>query len=75
MTYMLSQVCLEVTSGIPQIRSCLCTEWMSIDSYGGETITLAKKGWTVPEQYEFGENKCKLRPLSAGETVAWSIIQ
>jgi len=45
---------------------------MSIDSYGGETITLAKKGWTVPEQYEFGENKGKLRPLSAGETVAWS---
>ena len=72
---MLSQVCLEVTSGIPQIRFCMCTEWMSIDSHGGETITLANNGWTVPEQYEFGEKKGKLRPLSAGETVTWSIIR
>jgi len=40
-----------------------------------ETITLEKKEWTVPKQYEFGENEGKLRPLRAGETVAWSIIQ
>lgn len=35
-------------------------------------ITLEKKTWTVPTQYKFGDSV--VRPLRAGETVAWSIV-
>ncbi|KAL9181676.1 hypothetical protein ACHAXT_012019 [Thalassiosira profunda] len=46
------------------------------DHYGlprnATTITLEKKAWTVPDRYAFGPSK--VRPLRAGETVAWSIV-
>ncbi|KAL3816133.1 hypothetical protein ACHAXA_011630 [Cyclostephanos tholiformis] len=35
-------------------------------------ITLEKKSWTVPWSYKFG--KGVVRPLRAGETVAWTIV-
>lgn len=36
------------------------------------TITLEKKEWVVPMRYKFGASV--VRPLRAGETVAWSIV-
>lgn len=37
-----------------------------------EKITLEKKSWDVPKNYEFG--KTDVTPLRAGETIAWSIV-
>ncbi|CAJ1925469.1 unnamed protein product [Cylindrotheca closterium] len=46
------------------------------DHYGiprnTETITLEKKAWKVPAQYQFGEHP--LTPLQAGEEIPWSIV-
>lgn len=46
------------------------------DHYGlprnATTITLEKRGWIVPERYQFGASV--LRPLRAGETIEWSIV-
>ena len=46
------------------------------DHYGlprsTETITLEKKGWKVPNSYDFGEHK--VTPLKAGEYIQWSIV-
>lgn len=35
-------------------------------------ITLEKKAWVVPDRYKFGSSE--VRPLRAGETIAWSIV-
>ncbi|KAL7527101.1 hypothetical protein ACHAWF_002040 [Thalassiosira exigua] len=46
------------------------------DHYGlprsGRTIALEKREWIVPERYAFGTRF--VRPLRAGETVAWSVV-
>ena len=39
-----------------------------------ESITLEKKDWIVPAFYDFGTRE-KLRPLRAGETVHWKLVQ
>ena len=45
------------------------------DFYGlprnGDTITLKREPWTVPEAYPFGETVVK--PLGAGETLNWKL--
>lgn len=38
-----------------------------------EKITLAKKSWTVPESYPFGEHR--VVPLRAGESLSWSLVE
>ncbi|MEO5669098.1 MAG: dihydroorotase, partial [Ramlibacter sp.] len=35
------------------------------------TITLRRETWTAPESFAFGE--AKLKPLRAGETLAWKL--
>jgi dihydroorotase len=35
------------------------------------TLTLQREDWTVPEAYPFGE--AQLKPLCAGETLAWKV--
>lgn len=35
-------------------------------------MILEKRSWTVPWSYKFGDGV--VRPLRAGETVAWSIV-
>ncbi|TFY99709.1 dihydroorotase [Ramlibacter rhizophilus] len=35
------------------------------------TVTLRREPWTVPEAYAFGE--AQLKPLGAGETLAWKL--
>ncbi len=46
------------------------------DHYGmprnTKKIVLEKKSWVVPERYQFGSSL--LRPLRAGESIAWSIV-
>lgn len=37
-----------------------------------ETMVLEKKSWNVPEKYKFGT--AMVRPLRAGEEIAWSIV-
>jgi dihydroorotase len=48
------------------------------DHYGlprsDRTIVLEKKAWTVPLSYDFGDEGDKVRPLRAGEEVAWRIV-
>ena len=39
---------------------------------GGGGVILEKRSWTVPWSYKFGDGV--VRPLRAGETVAWSIV-
>ena len=36
------------------------------------TLTLKREAWTVPESFAFGE--ARLKPLCAGETLAWKLI-
>jgi dihydroorotase len=36
------------------------------------TVTLARRAWTLPESLPFGE--AALKPLRAGETLAWQLI-
>ncbi len=36
------------------------------------TLTLRRQAWTVPDSYPFGE--AQLKPLCAGETLAWKAI-
>ena len=36
-----------------------------------ETITLVREPWTVPDNYDFGDDK--LVPLMAGETIEWRL--
>ena len=47
------------------------------DHYGlprnTKQIVLEKKSWMVPEKYTFGTSV--LRPMRAGESVAWSIVE
>eukprot|EP00581_Thalassiosira_minuscula_P007453 CAMPEP_0183710242 /NCGR_PEP_ID=MMETSP0737-20130205/6021_1 /TAXON_ID=385413 /ORGANISM="Thalassiosira miniscula, Strain CCMP1093" /LENGTH=359 /DNA_ID=CAMNT_0025938471 /DNA_START=37 /DNA_END=1116 /DNA_ORIENTATION=+ len=47
------------------------------DHYGlprnASKIVLEKKSWVVPERYDFG--KSVLKPLRAGETMEWSIVE
>ncbi|MBU6509435.1 MAG: dihydroorotase [Gammaproteobacteria bacterium] len=38
-----------------------------------EKITLARKSWTVPESYPFGEHR--VVPLRAGESLSWSLVE
>ncbi|WPB57824.1 dihydroorotase [Xylophilus sp. GOD-11R] len=38
-----------------------------------ERITLRRENWTVPESYPLGE--AQLKPLCAGETLAWKIVR
>ena len=35
------------------------------------TLTLKRENWTVPERFSFGE--AELKPLGAGETLAWRV--
>lgn len=46
------------------------------DFYGlprnGDTITLQREAWQVPESYEFGSEK--LVPMRAGEVVGWKLV-
>lgn len=39
----------------------------------GDTITLEKSRWTMPNELPFGEEK--LVPLRAGETIEWKLMQ
>lgn len=45
------------------------------DFYGlprnGETVTLERRSWTVPESFPFGDEE--VVPLSAGETLEWKL--
>lgn len=54
-----------------------CSSW-GADHYGlprsTKTITLEKKSWIVPTEYDFG-NGDRVRPLRAGEEIAWSIVK
>ena len=36
------------------------------------TLTLRREAWTVPERFAFGE--AELKPLGAGESLAWKIV-
>jgi len=36
-----------------------------------DTITLKKQAWTVPESFAYGD--AQLKPLRAGETLAWKL--
>ncbi|MDV7402013.1 dihydroorotase, partial [Arthrospira platensis SPKY1] len=36
-----------------------------------DTITLRKQAWDVPESFAYGE--AQLKPLRAGETLAWKL--
>ncbi|MDI1245963.1 MAG: dihydroorotase [Rhodoferax sp.] len=36
------------------------------------TVTLKRETWTVPESYAFGE--AELKPLGAGESLAWRLV-
>jgi dihydroorotase len=36
------------------------------------TLTLKREAWTAPERFAFGE--AELKPLGAGETLAWKIV-
>lgn len=38
----------------------------------GRKVVLEKKAWRVPEKYKFGT--AMVRPLRAGEAIAWSIV-
>jgi dihydroorotase len=46
------------------------------DFYGlprnGGTLTLRREAWTVPDAYAFGETQ--LKPLRAGESLAWKAV-
>ena len=37
-----------------------------------DTLTLRREAWTVPEHFAFGE--AELKPLGAGETLAWRVV-
>lgn len=38
-----------------------------------EKITLVKKRWTVPQNYDFGDSD--VTPLRGGESIAWSLVE
>jgi dihydroorotase len=65
----------ESVNALDKLRGFLCH--FGADYYGLERntttmITLEKKSWNVPSVYKFGTGV--VRPLRAGETVAWSIV-
>ncbi|MBT3055266.1 MAG: dihydroorotase [Candidatus Thiodiazotropha sp. (ex Codakia orbicularis)] len=38
-----------------------------------DTITLAKKKWSIPESYQFGQDR--VVPLGSGESVNWQLVR
>ena len=65
----------ESVNALDKLRGFLCHH--GADYYGLErntttTMTLEKRAWNVPYAYKFGNGV--VRPLRAGETVAWSIV-
>jgi len=38
-----------------------------------QTITLEKKSWTVPKEYDFGDGK-KVTPMRAGQEILWTLV-
>jgi dihydroorotase len=65
----------ESVNALDKLEGFLCHH--GADYYGLERntttmITLEKKSWNVPSVYKFGTGV--VRPLRAGETVAWSIV-
>ena len=65
----------ESANSLDKLEGFLCH--YGVDYYGLErnttaVITLEKKSWNVPSVYKFGTGV--VRPLRAGETVAWSIV-
>jgi dihydroorotase len=37
------------------------------------TVTLARAEWTVPDSYEFGEDR--VVPMWAGATLRWQVVE
>ena len=55
--------------GLPRKNECSTT---SSSSGRKTTMVLEKKSWKTPEKYKFGT--AMVRPLRAGEEIAWSIV-
>jgi dihydroorotase len=47
--------------------------WVGIPRNTGRTVRLVKDPWTVPDTYAFGDDV--VRPLCAGEEIAWRIVE
>lgn len=65
----------ESVNALDKLEGFLChygADYYGIPRNTKTMITLEKKSWTVPSVYKFGNGV--VRPLRAGETVAWSIV-